>query len=126
MTEESGKSGSWVHEAMRKLTSEAREIQKRRDIARRRFTEDENKDGELNGNSLTLDDVLLNLKSTKYGDRKSLEWLKSSLANESVVAEDIFRSTDGTNHVHGLVNVLTGRHRQDAALQLLAGWCFTS
>lgn len=60
------------------------------------------------------------MKTTKYGDRKSLEFLKTSLANESITAEEVFRSPDGTNHIHGLVNVLTGRHRQDAALQLLA------
>jgi hypothetical protein len=120
MTEDTGKAASWVHEAMRKLTSEARSDKKSKNISRRRFAGDENEE-ELNGNTLNLEDALLKLKTTKYGDRKSLEFLKTSLANESIAAEDVFRSTDGTNHIHGLVNVLTGRHRQDAALQLLAG-----
>ena len=120
MSEDPNKSASWVHEAMRKLTSDSRSEKKRREIERRRFADAED-DAELNGKSLNLEDVLLKLKTSKYGDRKSLEWLKTSLANESVTAEQVFRSTDGTNHIHGLVNVLTGRHRQDAALQLLAG-----
>ena len=121
MTDEAGNSTSWVHEAMRKLTSDSRSDKKRRELNRRRFLNNDDADDAGDASALTLDDVLLKLKSTKYGDRKSLEWLKTSLASETVTAEQVFRSSDGTNHIHGLVNVLTGKHRQEPALQLLAG-----
>ena len=118
MSEDAGNSTSWVHEAMRKLTLDSRSDRKRREINRRRVADEKN---DVDDSTFNLEDVLLKLKTSKYGDRKSLEWLKSSLANETVTAEQVFRSTDGTNHIHGLVNVLTGKHRQEPALQLLAG-----
>jgi hypothetical protein len=121
MSEEAGNSTSWVHEAMRKLTSDSRSDKKRRELNRRRFFDGKSDENDVDGSNMTLDDVLIKLKTSKYGDRKSLEWLKSSLADTSVTAEQVFRSADGTNHIHGLVNVLTGKHRQEPALQLLAG-----
>jgi hypothetical protein len=121
MSEEAGNSTSWVHEAMRKLTSDSRSDKKRRELNRRRFFDGKSDENDADGSNMTLDDVLIKLKTSKYGDRKSLEWLKSSLADTSVTAEQVFRSADGTNHIHGLVNVLTGKHRQEPALQLLAG-----
>ena len=120
MGDEARNSTSWVHEAMRKLTSDSRSDKKRRELNRRRFLDDDANEAD-DAAKPTLDDVLLKLKSSKYGDRKSLEWLKSSLASETVTAEQVFRSSDGTNNIHGLVNVLTGKHRQEPALQLLAG-----
>jgi hypothetical protein len=70
---------------MRKLTSDSRTQKKRREVNRRRFGGSDVDDDD----DVSLDDVLLKLKAAKYGDRKSLEWLKNSLAKETVTAEQV-------------------------------------
>jgi len=83
---------AWVHDAMRKITTEAREIQRKRELARlrlwlslfkinfngvvfrRRFKNHDDK--QFDNERMNTCEVLQQLKSSKYANRRLLEWIK--------------------------------------------------